>query len=86
MIHSKYGSEGQVITQEEEEEEKEDHGKENSNTNAIVDALQPANMTHAGLYLCQMTGKPTCLDTLENTHYHYHIHFYHHTLVFINNS
>ena len=52
MIHSKYDAEGKVIT-----EENDDHGKENSNSDTIVQALQPANMTHAGLYLCQMTGK-----------------------------
>lgn len=61
MIHSKYDTEGKVITTQtqtqQENDENDDHCKENSYSDAIVHALQPTNMTHAGLYLCQMTGK-----------------------------
>ena len=65
MIHSKYDTEGKVITQEDENND----SKENSNSDSIVQALQPANMTHAGLYLCQMTGKKTCFDVLFDALY-----------------
>ena len=65
MIHSNYHQEGKGGGESKGESKGEgktmtseemDHSKENTNTDAIVHALQPANMTHAGLYLCQMTG------------------------------